>query len=302
MDLFLASVVLGGVPLVFAAFGGLISERAGVLNIGLEGLILFGAFFSAWAGAAAGNQVVGLFAALAATFALGLVLGWLMVSLRADQVVIGIAFNIAALGATSYFLRVITTSNSSAMSTDSGGIVRIPGLADLPWFGALFDQHWLAFVAYLLIPIVYLVLFRSGLGVRLRACGEFSEGARASGVDVIRTRILAFGVGSMLAGAGGAYLVLGGIRQFTENISSGQGYIALAVIILGRWTPLGAAAAALLFALAQAISFHVQASDTGVPTEIFLAMPYVITLVAVAISGRRVRPPAEEGRPLYLPT
>lgn len=302
MSLFLASVVLAGIPLLFAAFGGLISERAGVLNIGLEGLILFGAFFSAWAAAAAGNQVVGLLAALAATFALGLLLGWLMVSLRADQVVIGIAFNIAALGATSSFLRVITKSDSSAMSTDSGGIVRIPGLAEIPWIGSLFDQHWLVYIAYLLIPIVFLVLFRTGLGVRMRACGEFPEGARASGVNVVRTRILAVAVGSMFAGAGGAYLVLGGIRQFTENISSGQGYIALAVIILGRWTPLGAAAAAVLFALAQAISFRVQASGSGVPIEIFLAMPYLITLLAVAISGRRVRPPAEEGRPLHLPT
>jgi ABC-type uncharacterized transport system permease subunit len=302
MTEFDASIVLAGIPLLFAAFGGLIAERSGVLNVGLEGLMLFGAFFGAWAAAAAGNDFVGLLGALGATLVLGVLLGWIMVSLRADQVVVGIAFNIVAFGATSYFFRVITNGDISKMSSSGGGVTRIPGLASIPWIGPFFDQHWLVYVGYAIVPVGFLALFRTGLGIRLRACGEFAEGARASGINVVRMRIATFGLSGMLAGTGGAYLVLGGIHQFTENMTSGQGYIALAVIILGRWRPLGAAAGALLFALAEALSFRIQSGGTAAPAELFFAMPYIVTLLAVAISGRRVRPPAEEGRPLYLPT
>jgi ABC-type uncharacterized transport system permease subunit len=296
---FVAAILLAGIPLLFAAFGGVVAERAGVLNVGLEGLMLWGAFLAAWISASAGD-VAGVLAAVVATAVLGALLGWIKVSLRADQVVAGIAFNIVALGATSYAFPLITHGDIARMSSEGGGLVRVPGLAELPWIGTFFDQHWLAYAGYVTVPVLSLILFRTGLGIRLRACGEFAEGARASGVDVIRTRIGAMAASGMLAGVGGAYLVVAGIHQFGENMTSGQGYIALAVIILGRWTPLGAAAAALLFALATAVTFRLQADGVSAPPELFFAMPYVITLLAVAIAGRRVRPPAEDGRPLYL--
>jgi simple sugar transport system permease protein len=294
---------LAAVPFLLAALGGIIAERAGVLNIGLEGLMLSAALVAAWAAASADTEVAGVMAAVGLGLALGLLLGGIMVALRGDQVVVGIAFNILALGLTSYALDVITGRGGlQALSVPSGSVtVRIPGLADIPWIGALFDQHYLAYVAYILVPTIFYLLFRTGLGTRLRACGEFAEGAKATGINVMRWRILAMGASGVLAALAGAYLVLGDIRLFQQNMSGGRGYIALAVIILGRWTPFGALGAAVLFGASVAISFEVQARGIGIPSQVVIAMPYIITLIAIAIAGKRARPPAEEGKRLQLP-
>jgi len=299
----IAASVLAAVPFLLAALGGIIAERAGVLNIGLEGLMLSAALVAAWAAASADTEVAGVMAAVGLGLALGLLLGGIMVALRGDQVVVGIAFNILALGLTSYALDVITGRGGlQALSVPSGSVtVRIPGLADIPWIGALFDQHYLAYVAYILVPTIFYLLFRTGLGTRLRACGEFAEGAKATGINVMRWRILAMGASGVLAALAGAYLVLGDIRLFQQNMSGGRGYIALAVIILGRWTPFGALAAAVLFGASVAISFEVQARGIGIPSQVVIAMPYIITLIAIAIAGKRARPPAEEGKRLQLP-
>ena len=299
----IAASVLAAVPFLLAALGGIIAERAGVLNLGLEGLMLSAALVAAWAAASADTEVAGVLAAVGLGLALGLLLGGVMVALRGDQVVVGIAFNILALGLTSYALDVITGRGGlQALSVPSGSVtVRIPGLADIPWIGALFDQHYLAYVAYILVPTIFYLLFRTGLGTRLRACGEFAEGAKATGINVMRWRILAMGASGVLAALAGAYLVLGDIRLFQQNASGGRGYIALAVIILGRWTPFGALAAAVLFGVSVAISFEVQARGIGIPSQVVIAMPYIITLIAIAIAGKRARPPAEEGKRLQLP-
>ena len=210
--------------------------------------MLSAALVAAWAAASADTEVAGVMAAVGLGLALGLLLGGIMVALRGDQVVVGIAFNILALGLTSYALDVITGRGGlKALSVPSGSVtVRIPGLADIPWIGALFDQHYLAYVAYILVPTIFYLLFRTGLGTRLRACGEFAEGSQATGINVMRWRVLAMGASGVLAALAGAYLVLGDIRLFQQNMSGGRGYIALAVIILGRWTPFGALAAACL--------------------------------------------------------
>ena len=299
----IAASVLAAVPFLLAALGGIIAERAGVLNIGLEGLMLSAALVAAWAAASADTEVAGVMAAVGLGLALGLLLGGIMVALRGDQVVVGIAFNILALGLTSYALDVITGRGGlKALSVPSGSVtVRIPGLADIPWIGALFDQHYLAYVAYILVPTIFYLLFRTGLGTRLRACGEFAEGSQATGINVMRWRVLAMGASGVLAALAGAYLVLGDIRLFQQNMSGGRGYIALAVIILGRWTPFGALAAAVLFGASVAISFEVQARGIGIPSQVVIAMPYIITLIAIAIAGKRARPPAEEGKRLQLP-
>lgn len=298
----IAASVLAAVPLLLAALGGIIAERAGVLNIGLEGMMLSAALAAAWVAASAATEVAGIAAAVGIGLVLGLSLGGIMVALRGDQVVVGIAFNILALGLTSYALDVITGRGGlQALSVPSGSIrARIPGLADIPWIGAFFDQHYLAYVAYALVPILFYALFRTGLGTRLRACGEFAEGARATGLSVLRTRILAMGASGVLAALAGAYLVVGDIRLFQQNMSGGRGYIALAVIILGRWAPFGSLGAAALFGASVAISFDVQARGVGIPSQVVIAMPYIVTLIAIAIAGKRARPPAEEGRPLQL--
>jgi ABC-type uncharacterized transport system permease subunit len=155
---------------------------------------------------------------------------------------------------------------------------------------------------FLLVPITFYVIWRTGLGARLRACGEYAEGARATGVRVVRVRLLATVASCMLAAAAGAYLVLGDVGVFRQNMTAGRGYIALAVVILGRWNPFGALAAAALFAVAQALVFYLQAQGVGIPVEVVLAMPYLVGLAAITLFGRSARPPAEDGRPLYLPS
>jgi ABC-type uncharacterized transport system permease subunit len=304
MEAFVNSMVVFATPLLITAIAGLIAERTGVLNIGLEGFMLAGAFLSAWVAGGDGSVGVGLVAAMAAGLAIGALYGLVVVHLRADQVAVGIAFNIFVLGATAYgYALIITADGQQAMQTGSIGTLTVPLLGDLAWVGPVFDQPWLTFVGYALVPIAFVALFRTGLGIRARACGEHSAGAQAAGVHVARWRLAATALSCMLAALAGAYLVLGDAHQFVNNMSAGKGYIALAVIILGRWNPIGAVAAAVLFGGAEALNFEVQSGSVlglDLPVALVQTLPYVVTLIAVTVVGRRVRAPAEDGRPLAL--
>ena len=303
MEAVINSTVVFGTPLIMAALAGIVAERTGVLNIGLEGFMLGGAFVAAWTAGGGGSPVVGFLAALAVACAVGLLYGFVVVHLRADQVAVGIAFNIFVLGATSYGFALISEAGSQLdLRVASGGDIAIPGLADLGWFGPLFDQHWIAWLGIALVPVTWFVLFRTGAGIRARACGEHVEGARASGIDVARWRLGATVISCVLAAAAGTYLVLGDTHQFVNNMTAGKGYIALAVIILARWNPLAAVAAALFFGAAQALDFQAQKGLWGIDLSVSLIemFPYVVTIVAVALVGRRVLPPAEDGKPLML--
>ena len=298
----LNATVVAGVPLLLAALGGVIAQRSGVLNIGLEGLMLVGAWVAAWAAAAFGTEQAGFWFALLFGAAFGLLLGWITVGLRGDQVVVGIAFNILALGATSYLFDVLIRGGGlEAMSVPRGSITqRIPGLAAIPGIGVLADQHWMAYMTYLCVPAIWYLMFRTGIGVRLRACGEYAEGAQATGVNVLRVRLVAMTVSGILGGLAGAYMVLADIRLFLHDIVRGRGYIAIAIVILGRWNPTGGAVAAIIFGASYALGFQLQARDIPVAGELLLALPYIVTILAIAVSGRKVLPPREEGRPLYL--
>jgi simple sugar transport system permease protein len=295
METFVNSIVVFGTPLLLAGMAGLIAERTGVLNIGLEGFMLGGAFMAAW-GAGSGRSVwTGVLLAVVVGAGVGLLYATIVVSLRADQIAVGIAFNIFALGATAYGASLI---GANALTTDDSGFIAIPGLSDIGWIGPVFDQHWLTWLGYLLVPVLFVALFRTGLGVRARACGEHAEGAQAAGVDVVRWRLAATVVSAVVATLAGAFLVLGDAHRFTEGMTAGKGYIALAVIILGRWSPRGALAAAALFGAAEAATFQIQAEQVDLPIELVHAIPYLVTIVAVAVLGHRVRPPAEDGKPL----
>ncbi len=294
--------IIAGVPLILAALGGVIAQRSGVLNIALEGLMLIGAFASAWTAALFGSEVGGFWFAVLFGAVFGLLVGWVTVGLRGDQVVVGIAFNILALGATSFLFDVaIRGGGLAAMSVPRGDLTtRIPGLASIPIVGVLFDQHWLVYMTYVLIPLFSYILFKTGLGVRLRACGEYAEGAQTTGVNVLRVRLWAMTASGVLAAVAGAYMVLADIRLFQQDIVRGRGYIAIAVIILGRWTPGGSFGAALLFGGSYALGFQLQALNIPIAGELLLALPYLVTILAIALTGRKVLPPREEGRPLHL--
>lgn len=300
METVIQSTAAAGVPLLLAALAVLIASRAGVLNLAAEGLMLGGAFVAAWVGASAGagagfgiSLLVGAFAAL--------FLGWIMVNLRADQVVVGVAFNILALGLTSYGFGIVTAGSEGALNVGQPSRIAIPLLSDIPWFGTLFDVHWIAYLAYVLVPVTAYVLFRTGLGTRLRACGEYAQGARAAGIGVVRMRLLAMLVSGVLAAAAGAFLVLGDIGQFRPDISGGRGYIAFVIVIIARYRPVAALVAAAGFGLAQALTFYLQLKGVNIPSQFILATPYVVTLLALVLLGRRIgQPPAEEGRPLVF--
>jgi ABC-type uncharacterized transport system permease subunit len=300
METVIGSAATASIPLVLGALAVLVASRAGVLNIAVEGLMLLGAFMAGWAGHSI-SPAGGFAAAVVAGGLAGLTIGWIMVLSRADQVVVGVAFNILVLGLTTYGFEEITADSPKAMDVGQPATVAIPLLEKLPWFGPIFDMNWIAYLAFILVPVTAYVVFRTGLGTRLRACGEYAEGARAVGINVVRYRLGAMAVSGMLAGAGGSFLVLGDVGVFRKNITSGRGYIAFVIVILARYRPVGALVASLGFGLAQALTFYLQLKGVHIPSQFVLATPYVVTLLAIIVLGKRIgRPPAEEGRPLML--
>jgi ABC-type uncharacterized transport system permease subunit len=286
------------IPLLLAALGETLAEKAGVINVGIEGMMLGGALagfaaaygtHSAWAGAGA---------ALAAGVALAALFAWLTVGLGADQVVVGTAVNILALGLTGVFFRALPTLAGAI--APSFAPLSLPFLHFLPalpaqLLAALLEQNALGYLAWALVPLVWLLLYRTRLGLRLRAVGEYPLAADGAGVRVGRMRVGAVLAGGALAGLAGAYLSLGYTNGFVENMSAGRGFIALAVVILGRWNPFGAAAAALLFGLASALQFQFQATSTHFPYQFFLALPYLLTLLALLLRSRLQAAPAALG-------
>jgi len=293
-------------PLTFAAMGGLICERSGVVNIGLEGMMLAGAFFGALGADKLGSWVWGMLVAIAAGGAFALLHAVFAVHLRADQVITGTAINFFALGATGYlFIKIYGTEGTPS------DLPRIPDLDEhtavigplihqigrIPFIGNVLDDlNLMIWLSFLLVVLVYVVMFKTPLGLRIRSVGENPRAAEASGVSVFGARYTATIVSGMLAAAGGAYLSIGFVGSFNQNMTEGRGFIALAAVVFGNWRPFGAFAAALLFGGSTALSFRL-AQSWGTASVLFQALPYVLTLIAVAgVIGRSI-PPAASGRP-----
>lgn len=290
------------VPLLLAALGETMAEKAGVINVGIEGMMLGGALAAFAAAFSSHNAWIGAGAALLAGMALASLFAWLTVGLGADQVVVGTAVNILALGLTGVFFRALPQLAGAvapafaplALPFLHSGQEGFSGIA--PLLSALFEQNALGIIAWALVPLVWLLLYKTRLGLRLRAVGEYPLAADGAGVRVGRVRVGATLAGGALAGLAGAYLSLGYTNGFVENMSAGRGFIALAVVILGRWNPFGVAAAALLFGLASALQFQFQAASTRFPYQFFLALPYLLTLLALLLRSRlQAAPPAALG-------
>jgi ABC-type uncharacterized transport system permease subunit len=292
-------------PLTLAALGGIFSERSGVVNIGLEGMMLTGAFFGAWAADVTGSWVGAIFVAMAAGAALALVHAFFCIHLRADQIVVGTAINFLALGITGYAYIDIYGARGTPSNLASIPDVHIGFFKDIPphGLGNFLDQSigtlnlmiWLTFV---LLIASYLILFRTPVGLRVRAVGEHPRAADTVGIPVFWTRYLAVTASGALAALGGAYLSVGFVGSFSENMTAGRGFIALAAVIFGNWRPFGAFGAALLFGFASAVAPRLENVDQWAQYgTLFQALPYVLTLIAVAgIIGRSI-PPAAVGRP-----
>jgi len=296
VEALLVSAVALAAPLLLAALGELLTERAGVINIGVEGLMLTGAFAAFAAAVATGSPLVGVIAAAAAASALGALFALFAVVRGSDQIVTGTAINLLALGLTGVAFRAFYASGTPA--APNAGAWTLPGLAQLPLLGpALFAQTPFVLLAAVAAVLLALFLSRTRPGLRLRAVGEAARAADAEGVDVRRTRCAAVLCGAALAGVGGAALPLALADSFTEGMTAGRGFIALAIVIFGRWRPAGVAAAALFFGGAIALQFRLQARGLGVPYPVFLMLPYVVTLLVLAFATGRARAPGDLGRP-----
>jgi len=293
----IAAMLRFATPLVFAAMGGMLCERSGVINIGLEGMMLMGAFFGIFAADELGSWVLGALAGMVAGGALAVIHAVFSIALRADQVVSGFAVNFLAFGITGYVFVAHYGDQGTPGDVPRVPELTLPGIEDLDFFGtAIGSASVLTWVALLLVPLLALFMFRTAGGLRLRSVGEKPRAADSVGVPVIRTRYMAVIASGLLAGLGGVFLSVGLVGSFNEGMTDGRGYIALAAVIFGSWRPYGALAAALLFGFSSAVAQRLPAFSESLAV-LFQALPYVLVLIVVAGLIGRSRPPAAIGVP-----
>jgi general nucleoside transport system permease protein len=297
----LGGTLVGATPLVYGSLSGVMCERSGVINIAIEGQFLVGAFLGAMIASFTGDLWLGALAGAGAGALLGWLLAFLALRYGADQIIIGVVIDAFALGLTNYLLYEVLTPYQSTLNT---GIEfspwEIPLLSKIPIVGpVLFDQNIFIYLAMILLVGVNVALFRTRWGLRVRAVGEHPRAAETVGLHVIHTRYSNVILGGVLAGIGGAYFTIGSIGEFTTDMSSGLGFVALAAMIFGRWRPYGALGAALLFGFAESLQSELAVLNVGIPAPFLSMAPYVITIAVVSGLVGRVRPPAADGKP-YL--
>ena len=294
---FLEATVRVATPLALAALGETVTERSGVVNIGLEGAMLVGALGAATGALWLGGPWGGLAAGAVAGAAIAMVFALVVVGLRGDQIVTGTAITLGAVGLTGALYRAVFGTTGAALTLPTFGPVAVPGLSALPLAGrALFAQPAPTYLLFALVPCVWYVLARTQPGLALRAAGESPPAAAAAGLSVTRLRYAATLFGGLMGGLAGATLVLAQAGTFAERMTAGRGFIAIAIVVLGRWHPVGVFLAALVFGAASALQFAFQAAGLDVPYQFFLMAPYLVTLLALAGVGGRARAPAALGK------
>ncbi|MGC5615652.1 ABC transporter permease [Georgenia sp. Z1491] len=297
------SLIAGGlalsVPLVFGAMSGILCERSGIINIAIEGQLLFGAFLAAIVASMTASAYVGMLAAPVAGALVGGLLALFTVKYHVDQIIVGVVLNVLVLGLTGFLFSTVLSGDGADLNQRLRlPDLPIPLLSDLPIVGpVLFNQSILVYLMFAGVVLLQIYLFRSRWGLRLRSVGEHPKAADTVGIDVVRTRVRSVVLGGAVAGLGGAFLTVGSGLAFGKDMSAGQGYIALAAMILGRWNPVGAVAAALLFGFARNVGNVLSSINSPVPSEILLMLPYAVTIVAVAGLVGRSRAPASINTP-----
>ncbi|NND74994.1 MAG: ABC transporter permease [Ilumatobacter sp.] len=283
-------------PLVFGALGGIMCERSGIINIAIEGLLLAGAFTSAVVGSVV-NIWVGILAAMVVSGLLALMLAWLAIRFHVDQVIVGFAINFFVLGVTSFIDSRVLTRNPEYNGTGTISQWKVPGLHRLPIVGPiLFEQTFYVYVALGLVAFIAWALFKTKWGLQTRAVGEHPTAAGTLGIDVLRRRYINVTLAGAISGFGGSWWTAD-VGRFNENITNGRGFIALAVVLVGRHHPVGALMAALVFGFADALALKFSFLNTGIPSEFLELAPFLVTLVVVASVGRGARVPAALGQP-----
>jgi len=294
----LAAAVRAGTPILFAALGELLAERSGVLNLGVEGMMLVGALVGFMTAQGTGEPWLGLLAAGGAGAAVSLLHAFLTITLRANQVVSGLALTIFGTGVSGFLGKPLIGVPAAGFSP-----LRLPLLAELPLVGPIFFRHdSMVYLSYLLIPLFWGLLYRTRPGLNIRAVGESPESADAMGVGVALTRYLCVLIGGLLAGLGGAYLSLAYTHMWIENMTAGRGWIALAIVIFGTWDPIRVALGAYLFGGVQALQLRLQAVGVGLPAYLLMMTPYVFTILVLVSATRetvrrRIGAPAALGLP-----
>lgn len=292
---FLEAAVRTATPLAFAAIGELVAERSGVINLGLEGTIIAGCLGAAVMGALGGAGAGYLGAALAGML-MATVFALFVVTLKTDQIITGTALTLLGLGLTGTLHRMLPMFAGPAAALPTTGPVAIPGFSQLPIIGpVLFAQPLATYALYAIIPVLAWWMARTHAGLALRATGESPEAARAAGIAVDRVRWGAILFSGAMGGLCGGTLVLAQVGGFNEGMSAGRGFVAIAIVVLGRWTPWGTAGAALVFGGAFALQYLFQSLELALPYQLFLALPYLLTLVLLAALRGRARAPANLG-------
>jgi simple sugar transport system permease protein len=296
----LAGMVRIATPILLAALGELVTERAGILNLGLEGMMLMGAFAGFVVGYFTGSLWGGVAAALASGALLGLLMGFMVATLKVDQTVTGLALNLLSSGVTFYVYRLafkdVSATNLPNLRIFEVG--RIPGLSQIPILGeVVFSQHVLTYIALALVPLIWFGLYRTKFGLELRVMGENPRAVDMRGANVALRQYLAVIFGGMLAAAGGAFLTLASAGLFVPQISGGRGWIALALVIFGNWKPAQILLGALFFGLIDSFQLQLQAVGVDLPYQLLLTLPYVLTILVLVGSRGRTRAPLALGVP-----
>lgn len=285
------------VPIALGALSGVLSERVAVINIAIEGMLLGGAFVAAIVG-----STLGSFWAIVAAMLTGVALAWVLAVLairyRVDQIIVGVVINIFVLGLTSFMTYRILSQNAHLNQAQILSPIKLPLLGDIPFFGAvLFTHNIFVFGMFILVAVTTYALFHTTWGLRSRAVGEHPKAADTLGVNVYRYRYMNVMLGGAVAGFGGAFFIQGSVGRFDENMTAGRGFIGLAAMIFGRWHPVGALSAALVFGFADSLAGKLSILQTPIPSEFLLMAPYIATIVVVAGLVGKVRPPAADGQP-----
>lgn len=300
---FLTGLIAGSfvlaVPLIFGSMAGVLSERVGVVNIAIEGQLLAGAFTAGVVSSMTDSPWAGLVAAVVAGVLVSALLAVFSIKYLVNQVIVGVVLNVLVAGLTTFLFSTLLAPNSSALNTPAHfGSIRIPILADIPIIGSIFfDQTVLGYGMYLIVAALYIGLFHTKWGLRVRAVGEHPKAADTVGIKVLRTRYINVLLAGAIAGMGGAFFTLVSSSSFSREMTAGQGFIALAAVIFGRWNPIGAFFAALLFGFATNLQFVLAILGTPVPSQFMAMLPYLVTVFAVAGLVGKSRGPAASGTP-----
>jgi general nucleoside transport system permease protein len=292
----LAGAVRLATPITLAALGETLVERCGIVNLGVEGMMALGAFVGVW-GASEQSWAMGLILGGIAGGLLGLVMGVAVLKGGVNQIVAGIAITLLGIGLADYFFQIWQPSGRSAVVVSLVPILRLPFLDRLPLIGeSLFAQSPLTYLAVVAVVAASWALRRTKPGLSLRSVGDDPEAAQLRGVDVVWVRIATLVLGGVLAGIGGATITVGYLGSFSDDVTSGRGYVAIAVVIIGRWSPVGAMFGALLFAVFDSLALLAQSSSVGLPVEFFSSLPYAMTLFALVLTARAQHAPRALGR------